>query len=98
MDGEKRIQKNKTKSADERMSEIERKVAELEGRDPEQPSVTVDYQEMNLKKLTITNDKEVYEKIKHHKNIDVLFDPIAFLKSGFNTNDEIYIIGILQDK
>jgi len=81
-----------------RLDELGKKADALEGQVAEQLSVTVDYQEANLKKLIITNDKEIYEDMKTDKNIGVLFDPIVFSKSGFNPTDEIYVIGILQDK
>jgi len=86
------------KSLEQRIEDLEKKVAALEVRTQEQPSVTTEYQDVNLKKLIVTNDKRLYENMRIDKNIGVLFDPVVFAKSGFNPTDEIYVIGILQDK
>lgn len=80
---------------DDKKEELIETMADLKFLTKEQPTVTVDFPEVNLKKLIITNDKKIYEKMKNGNGIGILFDPIAFKKAGFNDNDEVYIIGIL---
>lgn len=83
---------------EEENEKFKKSMAELKPQVKDQPVVTVDYGEVNLKKLTITNDKRIYEDMKTNNSIGILFDPLSFKKAGFNDNDEVYIIGILADK
>lgn len=60
--------------------------------------VIIDYQEVHLQKLIITNDKAVFESYKQAGNVGLLFDPEVMKFSGLKSSDDLFIVGILLDK
>ena len=60
-------------------------------------SVTFDYGEVErLKKLIVTNDKEVFESNKQRGEVGIIFDTREV--SELNDKQQLFILGILSDK
>lgn len=57
----------------------------------------IDYGQVNLKNLIVTNDIELYEKKKAQGNIGVLFEPKVINDIDLESPPKIYVIGTLED-
>ncbi len=55
---------------------------------------TVDFGQVNLKSLILTNDEKHYENMKAQGNIGVLFEPKVLNDLNLKTEIPIYLIGI----
>lgn len=58
---------------------------------------SVDFGAVNVKSLILTNDKELYEKLKTQSNIGVLFEPSVLNENKSNNITDFYLIGIQED-
>lgn len=58
---------------------------------------TIDYGQVNLKSLILTNDIQLYEKRKAQGNIGVLFEPKVIKDIDLEELPKIYVVGTLGD-
>jgi len=63
-------------------------------------SVIVDYSEVHLKRLIVTNDRDIYESWKQSDKVGLLFEPKAMRLGCSRHGDpgiDVFMIGILPD-
>lgn len=58
----------------------------------------IDFGSVNLESLILTNDKELYERLKAQGNIGVLFEPSVLQDRELEATSNFYLIGIQEDK
>jgi hypothetical protein len=57
----------------------------------------VDYANVNINRLIITNDKELYEKQKAQNNVVALLEPSVLKNMNVDSKEPIYLVGWNQE-
>jgi hypothetical protein len=60
--------------------------------------IVVDFGQVNLKSLVLTNDIEQFERLKAQGNIGVLFEPKVLVETKSQEITDFYLVGIRKEE